>query len=530
MQFQLSVTPEKYDLSLYEGVKLSITANNDGNDPVYIKKLENIIPEGFETLKIQGLPSNGSKIKSNQADVDRLLQPGERCTLASLIVIALRSGRFTWAPMVILEQETQRMGKRTFFISPSIQKKEQDSIVTLQMEGELVLTPGEQTCLKFFFQSSFPQELEYLILLNALPERMISEVEGNEKVFPFKGKHILFLESIPPQTSKSFNVNFKSKAFHELQPFSGETIEERVSPLVIAKTEKGILKSDVSVNYSFRVDARPKLAPPSMKFEGLGLKKSFLKEKGKSRSEIFLKTAEKYKVIITLKKESGIPISGVRVTDFLPESFKILSIEGGPELSSDASLIRLPELSQRQKTIILEVQAPENGLKALLYPSINCNECTEKKRANVPLFISVLSAKEIQRAEITPLSWIFSPRPPFLPNSKIIAKIQMKNRGELPLSNFQLKFDLPCLQFQKVLESTPLLKARKGILYKHRIRPKQTIKVDVLFRCQGSKIGKWRGTYTTSWEKAGDALEIREDKEYEIKKEGLVDKLQFWKS
>ncbi|NIQ07317.1 MAG: hypothetical protein GWO20_16785 [Candidatus Korarchaeota archaeon] len=530
MQFQLSVTPEKYDLSLYEGVKLSITAKNDGNDPMYVKKLENIIPEGFETLKIQSLRSNDAKIKSNQADVDHLLQPGKRYTLASFIVIALRSGRFTWTPKVVLENGTQRIGTRTFFISPSVQKKEQDSIVSLQMEGEIVLTPGERSSLHFSIQSSFPRELEYLILLNAIPERMIGEVERNENVFPLKGKHLLFLESIPSQTSKSFHVNFKSKAFHQLQPFSGETIEERVSPLVIAKTEEGIIKSDLSVNYSFRVDARPNLAPLSVKFEDLSLKKSFLNEKGKRRSEIFLKTAEKCKVIITLKKESGIPINGVRVTDFLPESFKILSIEGNHELSSDASLIRLPELSQRQKTIILEVQAPENSLKALLYPSINCNECTGKKRANVPLFVRVLSAKEIQSAEITPLSWIFSPQPPFLPDSKVIAKIQMKNQGELPLSNFQLKFDLPHLQFKKVLKSSPLLKSRKDILYKHQIRPKQTIKAEVLFHCQGTKTGKWRGTYTASWEKAGKPFKICEHKDYEIKKEGFFDKLQFWRS
>lgn len=532
MQFKLSFKPEKYELSLYEILKVAIKAVNNEENPKNIQSIKNIVPKGFETIKCESVPASSFRPISNKLKVNIKLSPGESKILASLLLIPMTPSRATYSPIAILD-EKRKIGEREILVSHTLKDIEKSSLFTFSTDDVIEGEPGNLISTKWSLKPSWAHKVEYVLLLNVLPPKIIEEVKGDQETFRIGEKHLLFLKHLKPNKKQQLPLQFRIKPLQELKPLVTKKLEKQMKPTLIAKTNKGIIKTNLNASYSFKINTTPQLLPPTLKITNLKKERGFFETQSKEKRIIFLETKGKIKYTLTIRKESNIPITGIRITNFLPKAFKILETRIDTKHQKDRSYIQIPKLAKKRFSLNFIAKTPSNNFRSLINPEIYCNEVSEKVRLLNPPLVKVCPKDTIDKPGISLVSWNFIPNSPFTSNTQIRSKLVMENPGSFPIKDLHIAFKLPRLEFKKIIKNTPSLEREKSTLHGDYIAPHEHIEAKVLFKSGKVEQENISGKCIASWKPVGesDTKTITNTKQYTIRKDEkeFLDKLQFWK-
>lgn len=535
MRFQISLKPSKYEMNLYEGVKLSITAENDGETPVSFQTVRDVVPEGFTKLQARSsFCSSDPIVKNNSVAIGETLEPGEDCHLLTLFLMATRVGNFSYHPKIMVDGQERETEERFFSIQSRFKRKA--PLVNLNINRKYEIQPDETVELQINVTSKNPEDIDYLVLLDAIPGRLIREVKKEGKFFRLGESNLAVLERLPPRGKKNFKIKLKTKSYAELRSVTElSMIEEELAPQVIAKTNQGLVRWDPKTYYTFRLDARPKLSSPLLHFEETEHEEpTIFQHRDDQKRDVYFKQGKKVIFSLKFRKESPMALHGVRITNFLPTEFEILEVLSETDLSVSPSLIKVPELIESDCSFDLKVKTPKQSGKFLIRPAINCNEIQEKIMTSHPLRLHTISSEDVRKAGLASFDWSFSPAPPIHRNSSVNLKIHLQNEAILPLKDVKINFDLPYLQDITMETANSLLESKEGEILIPLLKPNQKLSLDATLTCpEEASIGNWTGTLRMKWDRFGEIQKRTEEKEYSIKEEkskGLIGKLQFWKS
>lgn len=533
MQFKLSFKPEKYELSIYELLKVTVKAINDEETSERIQSIKNIVPNGFKPVQMRSVSTSSFNSTNNELKVNVKLNPGESKILASLLLIPMTSGKTTYSPTAMLEEQ-RKIGERALLVSPAITDIDKPSLFTLCTDDVIEAEPGNVISTTWSLNPPSDYTVKYVLLLNVLPPDIIKKVKETQDTFSIGKEHLLFLK--PFKTDKKAQLPFqvRIKRLQKLKPLVTKELKKQMAPTLIAKTDQGIIKTPLNTSYSFKINTKPCLLPPQLTITNVETEKNFFKALRNEKKTIYLEPEGKIKYTLTLRKESSIPLTGIRITNFLPKAFTILETQIDTEHQKDRSYIQIPRITKKRFPITFRGEAPAKEFRSLIDPEIYCNEVNKKVRLDSPPLVKVCPKNTINKTCISPVSWTFIPEPPFSPETHLRSKLVMENPGSFPVRDLSIAFELPSLKFEKIIKSSSLLERKKSTLYGEYIPPHERIEVEILFKSGQAKEKKISGKCKASWHQIGesDTHTSVTTKQYTIREAEpeLLDKLQFWKS
>lgn len=524
MECKISCSPDVYGLSLFDGLKVSVQVKNDEETVLDINGFQDLVPKGFELIKVDS--SSKVRVNENIIKIDEVLEPGESQKLISLFLIALRPGKVSYAPQIMFKGGKEVIVRREFSIGRIVPSE--SSVIEVTTKDEISVIPGESTSVNFEFESHMSETIDYFLLLDAFPSRLVDVVEQEEGVFQLDKGHLLFLKKLSPDQKKSITVQFKAKPYDELNSLISGKVEEKLVPNVVGKIGDKTIKTKSSRSYVFTVDATPKLAPPSVKLTPISEESILYELEEKNDKKIYLQNDERFQVSLILEKGRRVPISGVRITRILPKGFEIVKGPEDDNITISPSLIQCPQIKEKRVSIDFIVESPEKTGEYRIRPEIYCNERTKKVMVKNPLTCTIFSPEELKKTHISCTSLEFDPKSPFTPNTKVKVNLNLRKEGKLPIQNLEIDWDLPQLELDN-LGNNPLLRVRENRLYKDKILPQRDFKAEILFECpKEAEKGEWEGECVVSWEKMGKRSELTVPVKYTIKPRGKLEKLKFW--